>query len=167
MNDVRQAVIQSLDDYRLRNIYNSSPNMIHEKDYKELNCVLCNKIMKTVHDTHCAFPLAKLQSAKEAFENPENHSRCCSECDRDVYIERIKMMSKGRKNNKSNRPIGKPGEYKILSIKELQELTSIYETPQAQKRFKELGQNYYETGLGRRELKRRNDESSFSTKKGE
>ena len=167
MNDVRQAVIQSLDDYRLRNIYNSSPNMIHEKDYKELNCVLCNKIMKTVHDTHCAFPLAKLQSAKEAFENPENHSRCCSECDRDVSIERIKMMSKGQKNNKSNRPIGKPGEYKILSIKELQELTSIYETPQAQKRFKELGQNYYETGLGRRELKRRNDESSFSTKKGE
>jgi len=167
MNDVRQAVELAIQENDIRKVMNKASSCIHEDDYKELNCVLCNKVMKTIHDTHNAFPLAKLQSAKEAFENPENHSRCCSECDRDVYIERIKMMSKGRKNNKSNRPIGKPGEYKILSIKELQELTSIYETPQAQKRFKELGQNYYETGLGRRELKRRNDESSFSTKKGE
>jgi hypothetical protein len=134
-----------------------------------LNCVLCNKIMKTVHDTHCAFPLAKLQSAKEAFENPENHSRCCSECNQKVTVARFTLVNGVQKDNKSNRPIGELPlrKYKILSVKELKELRSFYETPQAKKRFKELGQNFYETDLGRCKLKRRNDESSFSTKKEE
>jgi hypothetical protein len=110
MNEIKQAAIESLNDYSLKQILNSAPNMIHEKDYKELNCVLCNKLMKKVHDTHCAFPLAKLQSAKEAFKNPENHSRCCSVCNRDVMAERFKMMCGYRKKNKSNRPINEPLE---------------------------------------------------------
>jgi hypothetical protein len=169
MNKIKQAAIESLNDYRFKQIFNSSPNMIHENDYKELNCVLCNKLMKTVHDTHCAFPLAKLQSAKEAFKNPENHSRCCSECNQDVMAERFKMMCEIQKNYKSNRPINElnlKNKIVMIPVKELRECRPFYETPQAQKRFKELGQNYYETDLGRSGLERRNDESSFSTKKG-
>lgn len=169
MNEIKQAVRESVNDYLLKQIYNSSPNMIHEKDYKELNCVLCNKLMKTVHDTHCAFPLAKLQSAKEAFENPENHSRCCSECNEKVFVGRLELMRGVPKNNKSNLTIDKPdleNKIKMIPISELRKCRSVYETPRAQKRFKELGQNYYETDLGKKDLERRNDDSSFLTKKG-
>jgi len=172
MDSIKTAVALALQKKKIREVMNRAPNCIHEDDYKELNCVLCNKVMKTIHDTHNAFPLAKLQSAKEAFDNPEKHSRCCSECDQNVLVERFKLTVSLRNNkSKSNHSIDtrllkykKVGELKIsepveIPISKISDFC-IFETPESQKRFKELGQNFYETDLGKCVLKRKNDKSS-------
>ena len=64
----------------LRDIYNSAPSMIHEKDFVAIDCVLCDATMKSVHETHDARPLAPSQTAKQAFEQKKNIGRCCSAC---------------------------------------------------------------------------------------
>ena len=129
-----------------RKIYNSSPSMIHEKNYMRINCILCSTPMKTVHDTHCAFPLAKLQSAKEAQET-EHTSRCCSKCNTDVMTARISMLNV---DNESDSEISKRLKEKDPLEVDLNKLTSIYDSPQAQAIFAELNQDYYnDTDLGR------------------
>lgn len=129
-----------------REIYNSAPSMIHENKYEVTDCYLCGEEMTSIHDTHNAFPLAKLQSAKEAYESGESY-RCCSKCNEKVFEERLKFTN------------SKKDECSYLTLAESVErektkpLKSIFMTPQAQKRFEELGQNFYETELGKSYLK--------------
>jgi len=90
-------------EYRIKlmNFYRNSYNeysqmegstMIHEKDYKPMNCCLCGKHMDFIHDTHNPYPLAPHCYAKEAQENNLPH-RCCGECNTNrVTPERIKGM---------------------------------------------------------------------------
>ena len=59
--------------------YESGSTMIHEKDYKPMNCCLCGKEMVSIHETHNPAPLAPHTCAKEAQEQNLPH-RCCSEC---------------------------------------------------------------------------------------
>lgn len=125
-----------------RELYNRASCMIHENKYEVTDCYVCGKEMETIHDTHNAFPLAKLQSAKEAYESGESF-RCCTECDEKVLEERLKFTNT------------KKDECSYISIDESIErektrpLKSIFMTPQAQKRFEELGQNFFETDLGK------------------
>jgi hypothetical protein len=65
--------------FRLRDLYNAIPSMIHEQDYLPTDCVLCGKEMKNVHDTHDARPLTPSQTAKSA-NATGNIGRCCSDC---------------------------------------------------------------------------------------
>ena len=67
-----------------KNIYNQysymeGSTMIHEKDYKPMNCCLCGKRMDFIHDTHNPQPFTPRCYAKEAQENNLPH-RCCSKC---------------------------------------------------------------------------------------
>ena len=128
-----------------RYIYNHGNGMLHEDLYKPINCCLCNKEMKTIHDTNCAFPLARLQSAKEAFQS-HNKYRSCNECEVDVMKSRKQLMNK-------------KDDYELVSVNLFQVLegdfNSLYETPEAQKRFAELNQDFWKTGLGKSALKRR------------
>ena len=130
-----------------REIYNSAPNMIHENKYEVTDCYLCGEEMFSIHDTHNAFPLAKLQSAKEAYESGENY-RCCSKCNVKVFEERLNLHGV------------KIEDLKVVSMVELiqqrkttGESKSMFTTPQSTKRFEELGQNFYETELGKSYLK--------------
>ena len=63
------------------NKYSCEPGstMIHEKDYKPMNCCLCGKEMVSIHETHNPAPLAPHTYAKEAQEQNLPH-RCCGEC---------------------------------------------------------------------------------------
>ena len=103
--------------------------------------------MTSVHDTHNAFPLAKLQSAKEAYESGENF-RCCSECDKKVLDERLKLQGIKKENLVSvsfEELLSNPEKFGHIRIG--------FMSPNYQKRFDELGQNFYETGLGKSYLK--------------
>jgi hypothetical protein len=62
-----------------RDIYNSAPKMIHEDAYFVIDCILCGKEMKSIHDTHNAHPLSPYQTAKSA-KTEGNIGRCCSAC---------------------------------------------------------------------------------------
>ena len=85
----KETIKNAVEDAMLKNIFNNCPTMIHEKDYKVMNCVLCNAEMKTVHDTHNAFPLTEAVYAKVAQET-NNKNRCCSNCnDEKVMTARI------------------------------------------------------------------------------
>ena len=53
---IKNAVMNAM----MKEAWNNAPTMIHEKDYKVMNCVLCNAEMKTIHDTHNPFPLTDL-----------------------------------------------------------------------------------------------------------
>ena len=132
-----------------REIYNSAPSMIHENKFEVLNCYLCDKEMTTVHDTHNAFPLAKLQSAKEAYESDVSY-RCCSECNKEVTKARFDSLGVD------------PAHIKTVTLGELvtnpkykSAISCGFEAPVFQKKFAELGQNFYETGLGQSILKRK------------
>jgi len=148
-----KAIADAVKDYNINQIYNSSPNMIHEDDFKEVNCVLCNKEMKSIHDTHNTFPLAKLQSGKEAHEQDTNY-RCCTECNKDVFNARLEMRGIKKEN-----VISISMNELIKLRKKLVKNESFFENPEAQKRFKELGQNFYETNLGRDILKQRKEKN--------
>ena len=131
----------------VREIYNSAPSMIHENKYEVTDCYLCGEEMTSIHDTHNAFPLAKLQSAKEAYESGENY-RCCSQCNVKVFEERLNLHGV------------KVEDLKVVSFGELikqrkssGENKSIFQSPESTKRFEELGQNFYETELGKSYLK--------------
>jgi|TARA_B100000959_G_scaffold113650_1_gene119816 hypothetical protein len=162
MNYINEAVKQAMTDYRFREIFNHSPTMIHEDNYEELNCVLCNKEMKTIHDTHNAFPLAKLQSAKEAYEQ-DTHYRCCTECNKNKVMPKRLNMFFANKNTNDNRkklavkamPMSEAINY---FIKNKNKVKSMFVTPESQKRFKELNQNYYETELGKSEREKEKNE---------
>tara|TARA_B100000035_G_scaffold294307_1_gene284479 strand:- start:761 stop:1183 length:423 start_codon:yes stop_codon:yes gene_type:complete len=90
----KQRIAMKKNNAFVRAMYNASPSMIHEKDYVQTDCVLCGKTMKTVHDTHNAYPFTELQYAKEA--NTEgNTGRCCSKCDREkVLPARLSLVTK-------------------------------------------------------------------------
>ena len=75
----KETIKNAVENVMMKNIFNNCPTMIHEKDYKVMNCVLCNAEMKTVHDTHNAFPLTEAVYAKVAQET-NNKNRCCSDC---------------------------------------------------------------------------------------
>ena len=130
-----------------RYIYNHGNGMLHEDLYKPINCCLCNKEMKTIHDTNCAFPLARLQSAKEAFQS-HNKYRSCNECEVDVIKSRRKLVK--TKDDKVER-------FTLIQMLERDDIKCMYTTPEAQKRFAELNQDYYKTWLGRAQLKRRGE----------
>ena len=75
-------------------IYNSSPNMIHEKKYVPKNCVFCDVKMKSIHDTHNPYPLAdKIVHAKESNKS-KTPDRCCSACNERVLAKRISFFAK-------------------------------------------------------------------------
>jgi len=77
----------------MNSIYNAAPNMIHEKDFVPMDCVLCGAEMKTVHDTGNPYPLTEKCYAKEALEEG-NPNRCCSKCNREkVLPARLGMVS--------------------------------------------------------------------------
>ena len=85
----KETIKNAVENVMMKNIFNNCPTMIHEKDYKVMNCVLCNAEMKTVHDTHNAFPLTEAVYAKVAQET-NNKNRCCSDCnDEKVMTARI------------------------------------------------------------------------------
>ena len=75
----KETIKNAVENVMMKNIFNNCPTMIHEKDYKVMNCVLCNAEMKTVHDTHNAFPLTEAVYAKVAQET-NNKNRCWSDC---------------------------------------------------------------------------------------
>ena len=66
-------------EFRIEDIFNFVPTMIHEDKYVPMDCVLCGSEMKTIHDTHNPSPITEKCYAKEAFETG-NPNRCCSEC---------------------------------------------------------------------------------------
>ena len=131
----------------LREIYNSAPNMIHENKYEVTDCYLCGEEMFSIHDTHNAFPLAKLQSAKEAYESGENY-RCCGECNKKVFDERLKLQGIKKENL-----VTISFEELLSNPEKFGHIRSGFMNPNYQKRFDELGQNFYETGLGKSYLK--------------
>jgi len=98
-NRANKGDIMSLNNINnyYRNAYNEysqmeGSTMIHEMDYKPMNCCLCGKHMDFIHDTHNPYPLAPHCYAKEAQENNLPH-RCCGECNTNrVTPERIKGM---------------------------------------------------------------------------
>ena len=69
----------------MKEIFNSSPTMIHEDDYVPMDCVLCGTEMKSIHDTHNPFPLTDECFANDTHETG-NPNRCCSECN----MEKVK-----------------------------------------------------------------------------
>ena len=81
----KETIKNAVQNAMLKNIFNDCPTMIHEKDYKVMNCVLCNAEMKTVHDTHNAFPLTEAVYAKVAQET-NNKNRCCSNCNEEKVM---------------------------------------------------------------------------------
>ena len=135
-----------------REMYNNASNMIHEDNYKIINCVLCDKEMKTVHDTNCAFPLARLQSAKEAFQNQKKY-RSCNDCENDVMNARHDLVDYSKESLKS------------VSLEDAvhMNLGSIYTLATSQKRFAELGQDFYKTDLGKGYAKKNNDKLSLNS----
>jgi len=126
-------------------IYNFGNGMLHEDLYKPINCCLCDKEMKTIHDTNCAFPITRLQSAKEAFQS-HNKYRSCNKCEVDVLDARTELLGESDKDLKY---------LTLVQSLERDDLKSMYETPEAQKRFAELGQDYFKTWLGKSEINRR------------
>ena len=68
----KETIKKAIENATMNSIFNDCPTMIHEKDYKVMNCVLCNAEMKTVHDTHNAFPLTEAVYAKVAQETNNN-----------------------------------------------------------------------------------------------
>ena len=127
--------------YGENHIYNYGNGMLHEDLYKPIDCCLCGKEMKTIHDTNCAFPLARLQSAKEAFQS-HNKYRSCNKCEVDVLDARTELL--GEENSEIT-------YLTLVQSLERDDLKSMYETPEAQKRFAELGQDYFKTWLGKSE----------------
>ena len=127
--------------YGENHIYNYGNGMLHEDLYKPIDCCLCDKEMKTIYDTNCAFPLARLQSAKEAFQS-HNKYRSCNKCEVDVLDARTKLL---REENSETTYLT------LVQSLERDDLKSMYETPEAQKRFAELGQDYFKTWLGKSE----------------
>ena len=62
-----------------RKLYNNAPHMINEKKYVPMNCVICNEMMKDIHDTHNPYPVVAENSYATA---PQiNKNRCCTKCD--------------------------------------------------------------------------------------
>ena len=147
----KQLIDNAVNEAMMKVIYNSSPTMIHEDDYEPQACSLCNKEMSSIHDTHNAFPLAKLQSAKEAHQQKKNY-RCCSDCNEKVMKARFDMLNSKLEDAKVLRG-GEVIEHYQNTPRD--SIMSMFETPQAQKRFKELGQNFYKTQLGKIIRKRR------------
>ena len=144
----KQLIDNAVNEAMMKVIYNSSPTMIHEDDYEPQACFLCNKEMSSIHDTHNAFPLAKLQSAKEAHQQKKNY-RCCSDCNEKVMKARLDMMGVSSEDLKT---------YSISELSKIpskKERKSIFETSQSKARFDELGQDFYKTGLGKSILKGR------------
>jgi hypothetical protein len=82
----------SLDFDRIRAVYNNSPSMIHENEFKPFDCILCGERVTSVHDSHNAFPLEKptLQKVENDKGRPR---RCCGKCDLEkVMPARINMI---------------------------------------------------------------------------
>ena len=76
----------------MRAAMNNFPTMIHEDNYKIVDCVLCGKTMSHIHDTHAAYPLKPYQTAKQANADG-NTGRCCSACNESVTFARIGLGS--------------------------------------------------------------------------
>ena len=85
----RKVTPQITSNFNMNFIYNSAPNMIHEKDYVPMNCVLCGTEMKTVHDTASPNPITERCTAKEALETG-NPNRCCQKCNK-TYVLPARM----------------------------------------------------------------------------
>ena len=87
------------EDFKLRSQWNKYSKMegttaIHEKDYSPLNCCLCGKHMKSIHETHNPYPLTPKCYAKEAEEGDLKH-RCCNQCNNEkVNPARKDLMEK-------------------------------------------------------------------------
>jgi len=147
----KQLIDNAVKEAMAKVIYNTSPLSIHEDDYVPEACSLCDEEMLSIHDTHNAFPLTKLQSAKEAHEEEKNY-RCCSDCNEKVMKARFDMLNSKLEDAKVLRG-GEVIEHYQNTPRD--SIMSMFETPQAQMRFKELGQNFYKTQLGKIIRKRR------------
>ena len=87
----------------MKKIYNSTPTMIHERDYVPKNCVFCFTRMKTIHDTHNPHPVADFIYAKESNET-DVADRCCTSCDEKVVLPaRLEVHRKALKPNEKKR----------------------------------------------------------------
>jgi len=91
-NRANKGDIMSLNNINnyYKNVYNEysqmeSSTMIHEMDYKPMNCCLCGKHMEFIHDTHNPEPLTPRCWAKEAQEKNLPH-RCCGECNAKLVL---------------------------------------------------------------------------------
>ena len=147
---IKNAVMNAM----MKDAWNNAPTMIHEKDYKVMNCVLCNAEMKTIHDTHNPFPLTELCYSKDAHEKG-NKNRCCSECNKDVFTARLKMMNVQKDEVLKSYSYSDFIEGKIPETK-----SSIFETPEAQKKFDEFGQDFYATEFGKQYMKSQQSENA-------
>jgi len=91
-NRANKGDIMSLNNINnyYKNVYNKysqmeGSTMIHEMDYKPMNCCLCGKHMEFIHDTHNPEPLTPRCWAKEAQEKNLPH-RCCGECNAKLVL---------------------------------------------------------------------------------
>ena len=101
-------------DAMLKEIFNSSPPMIHEDDYVPMDCVLCGTEMTSIHDTHNPFPLTDECFADETYKTG-NPNRCCSKCN----MEKVKSARLGSMGIK---PDEMEGVTKQVSLGELMEM---------------------------------------------
>jgi len=132
----KETIKNAVENAMLKNIFNDCPTMIHEKDYKVMNCVLCNAEMKTVHDTHNAFPLTEAVYAKVAQET-NNKNRCCSDCDKNKVLP-------ARLGNVSPSSVIKMSMSEFMNSKYFGKTKSIYDVQD---------DDFYQTEFGKQYLK--------------